>query len=239
MQNQRVYHYPDVNMLLACETICSALQQNIGDLSVIRQNWSNEYVTDLHERIDYCIDHYLGIDPDKKLRHAAALFMSIQEPALRDMHYLKKQLVTDFKGDKNMLKDILTLLGYDSYLDETLEKDQKNLMRLLATFKKGLTDSVRQMIIDKGISPLLIERIQGYHEDLKFKDTSFNVHETPVNELSPEAIQVFNSIYHEVTGICKVATCYFHFDTLKKEQFSFHKVIGKQDVQKHISSGIN
>jgi len=239
MQKQRVYHYPDVSMLLACETVCSALQQNIGLLSIIRQQWSNEYVSDLHDRIDYCIDHHLGIDPEKKLRHAAALFMSIQEPALRDVHFLKKQLEIDFKSDKNLLNDIMTLLGYDSYLDETFEKDHKALIHLLATFKNGLSDSLRQMIIDKGISPLLIERILGYHEDLKFKNISFDTREVQQNELSTEAIHVFNSIYNEVTGICKLASCYFHFDTLKKEQFSFSKVVGKQVIHKYISPEIN
>ncbi len=239
MQTQRVYHYPDVTMLLACETICSTLHQNIGDLSVIRQNWSNEYVTDLHERIDYCIDHFLAIDPNKELRHATALFMSIQEPALRDVHYLKKQLETDFRENKNLLKDILNLLGYNSYLDETFDKDQKNLIQLLATFKKGLTETIRQLIIEKGVSPLLIERILGYYEDLKFKDITLTSREIRQNELSPEAIPIFNSIYTEVMGICKVATCYFHFDALKKEQFSFHKIVGKQAIDKHISSGIN
>lgn len=239
MQNQRVYHYPDVHMLLACETICNTLHQNIGDLSVIRQHWSNEYVSDLHERIDYCIDHYLGIDPEKKMRHAAALFMSIQEPALRDVHFLKKQLEVDLKSDKNLLEDILTLLGYDAHLDETFEKDQKALIHLLTTLKKGLTDNLRQIIVDKGISPFLIERILGYQEDLKFKDVSFETREIPEKELSPEAIQVFNAIYKEVTDICKVATCYFHYDTFKKEQFSFHKVVSKQAIQKYISSGMN
>ncbi|MBI9063493.1 MAG: hypothetical protein JEZ14_16040 [Marinilabiliaceae bacterium] len=239
MQKQRVYHYPDVNMLLACETICNTLQKNIGDLSVIQPQWSNEYVSDLHERIDYCIDHYLAIDPEKKLRHAAALFMSIQEPALRDVYFLKKQLETSFKEDKNLLNDILMLLGYDSYLDETFEKDPKALIHLLATFKSGLSDSIRKMIIDKGMSPLLIERILGFYEDLKFKDMVFDAGEATEKEVSAEALQVFNSIYNEVIDICKLASCYYHFDTLKKDQFSFHKVVGKQVIQKYFSSGIN
>jgi len=239
MQEQRVYHYPDVNMLLACETICNTLQKNIGDLSVIQPQWSNEYVSKLHERIDYCIDHYLGIDPEKKLRHAAALFMSVQEPALRDVYFLKKQLEICFKEDKHLLNDILTLLGYDAYLDETFEKDPKALIHLLATFKNGLSDSIRELILDKGMSPLLMERILGFHDDLRFQDIAVDTGEASEKEVSAEAIQVFNSIYQEVSDICKLASCYFHFDALKRDQFSFHKVVGKQAIQKYFSPGIN
>lgn len=231
METTRTYHYPDVNMLMACETICHTLQKNIGDLSVICPKWTNDYITELHDRIDYCIDHFLGIDTDKSIRHASARLMTIREPAIRDLYYLKKQLELSFKGDKNLLKDILSFLGLNSYLDDIFDQDHQAIIQLLLSFKNGLTDPIRQLIIERGTSPLLIERILGYHEDLPFDSNIFNIQVNSNGNLSADAIQSFNSIYKEISHICKEANCYYHFDPLKKEQFSFAKVISKQSFK--------
>ena len=57
--------------------------------------------------------------------------------------------------------------------------------------------------------------------------------------LSDEALQEFNNIYVQVIGICKIASSYYQFDTLKKDQFTFTKVVNNMNATKKAAETVN
>lgn len=99
----RKYNYKDADMLLASKTISQNLSENLTDLSVARTTWTSDYVTELATKIDDAIENHLGLDKKKELRDASSKLAAIQNPAMRDLSFIKTQIEVDFgKGAKEI-----------------------------------------------------------------------------------------------------------------------------------------
>lgn len=232
MKESRNYNFKDVDMLLASKTIVETLKLNLADLSMARSTWTEDYVTQLAAKIDNAIENFLGLDKKKELRDTTASLATIQAPALRDLSFIKTQIEVDF--GKNAI-EIIKALGFDKNLRSVQKGDQEALIELLYSFKKGLTDTVKTKIIEKGTNPALIDRIIAYADQMKQANVSQETLKETTKTLSEEALKAFNEIYNEVIGICKIASNFFQFDTLKKEQFTFSKVVKNMNAAKKVT----
>ncbi len=229
----RNYNFPDVDMLLASKTITQSLIANITALSMARTTWTPEYAAELSTRIDNSIDNYLGLDKKKELRNATARLNAIQGPAMRDLSFLKVQIEVDFNGESN---EILKQLGFVKNLRHVQKGNQESLIQLLYTFKSNLTSELRTSIIEKGTNPILLDRVITYADDLKDANVSQETMKETSKALSEEAITVLNGIYTEIMGICKIAANYYHYEPLKKEQFTISKVVSNMGNATKVSN---
>jgi hypothetical protein len=236
MPRNRNYNFKDVDMLLASKTIVETLKSNLSDLSLARSNWNEEYANQLATQIDNAIDNYLGLDKKKELRDTTANLAAIQEPAMRDLSFIKTQIEVDFDGEA---KEIIKTLGFDKNLRAVQNRDQEALIELLYSFKKGLNNKLREDIIAKGTAPELIDRIIAYADQMKQTNISQETLKETTKELSDEALQEFNNIYDQVIGICKIASSFYQFDTLKKDQFTFTKVVENMNAAKKVAETEN
>lgn len=232
MKITRNYKYKDVEMLMAAETIVQSLSDNLVELSVARTNWDEAYVTATATQIDNAIENYLGKDAKLDLRKATAQVTAVQAPALRDLSFLKRQIEVDFgAGAAAMLKN----LGFTTYLASARKGNQESLIELLYAYKQGLTAEIRAQIIANGTSEALLDRIVGYADQLKAANISQETLKATTKEVTEEAIAVFNDIYKEVIGICKIASSYYKDDKLKKEQFTFSKVVARMSAARKVA----
>lgn len=140
------YNYKDVEMLLASKTISTSLSENLTDLSMARTTWTIDYATVLATKIDNAIENYLGLDKKKTLREATSRLASLQNPAMRDLSFIKTQIDVDFGKEA---KEILKNLGFDKHLRGVQKGDKEALIQLLYAFKKGLTDELKTQITEK------------------------------------------------------------------------------------------
>jgi len=216
---QRNYKVKDEAMLMACKTIAKSLSLNLTDLSLIRSNWTETYVTELESKIDGAIDDFLGLDKQKELRTATIRLESILKPALKNLGFLKTQIEVDLGKDA---KEILKSLGYTKSLNSL---DQEAVIALLHAFKKGMTNGLKNQLTEKGTNPALIDSIVASANSLKEANVEQEVLKATSREISDEAIAVFNSIYNEVIGICKIASKVYSNDPARKAQFTFSQVI--------------
>lgn len=217
----RIYSYKDVAMLMAAKTILQSMQANLTELSEVRTNWSEAYVTQLITKIETAIENFLGLDKKQPLREATELLNQIRTPALRDLALVKTQIEVDF--GKAAL-EVLKTLGLHANLHNI---DQEGLIQVLYSFKKGMTPKLKTEITQKGTNPALIDNIVGYATQLQQANLSQESIKSSTQEVSQEAIDTFNSIYTEVIGIGKIASKIYKSDPLKKDQFTFSKVVKK------------
>jgi hypothetical protein len=236
MPRNRNYNFKDVDILLASKTIVETLKSNLSDLSIARSTWTEEYANQLATKIDEAIENYLGLDKKKELRDTTANLAAIQEPAMRDLSFIKTQIEVDFDGEA---KEIIKTLGFDKNLRAVQNRDQEALIELLYSFKKGLNNKLREDIIAKGTSPELIDRIIAYADQMKQTNISQETLKETTKALSDEALQEFNDIYDQVIGICKIASSFYQFDTLKKDQFTFTKVVDNMNAAKKVAEAEN
>ncbi len=225
MAKNRNYSYKDVDMLTASGIVAGNFKLNIGELSTVRSDWTEAYADDLVVRINQTIETHLGIDTKKDLRDASSNVSSRQVAAKRDLSFFKTQIDDDFKAQPTTRDEILNTLGFSKYLRDVQKGKQESLVQLLYTFKKNMTDSLRTQITDKGLSAALIDKITGYAETFKDANTTQEGLKQTTKEISKEVMDVFNAIYDEVIGICKKVSNYYQYDAVKKEQFTFSKVI--------------
>lgn len=232
MTKTRNYSYKDVNMLMASKTIAESFKVNLSELATTRTDWTEQYATELITRIDTAIENHLGVDAKKDLREATSALVSIQVPAKRDLSYFKTQIDDDFKKETSKRDEILKNLGFAKHLRGVQKGNQESLVQLLYTFKTNMTEALRQEIISKGINTALIDNIIGYSDTFKQANVSQESFKETTKEISKEVADSFNAIYDEIIGICKKASNYYQFEPLKKEQFTFSKVIDNLGTSK-------
>ncbi|MBN2518974.1 MAG: hypothetical protein JXB17_00590 [Bacteroidales bacterium] len=232
MTISRNYKFKDVEMLMASKTLIKNLSQNLGELSLARSNWTQSFVDTLEAKIDDAIENYLGLDKKKELRDATALVTTIQAPALRDLSFLKKQIEVDFS---KTAKSLLKKLGYDKNHRNAHKGDQEALIQLLYSFKKEMNDKLKTEMVSKGTNPELIDRIVSYADQLKTANVSQETLKETTKLVSEEALKLFSEIYDEIIGICKIASIFYQYDSIKKEQFTFSKAINNMKAAKRIN----
>jgi hypothetical protein len=95
-------------------------------------------------------------------------------------------------------------------------------------------NNFKETLLEKGTNPVLIDRIIGNADQLKDANVTQETLKENTKEVSDEAVGIFNEIYDEIIGICKIAASYYQYDTLKKEQFTFSKVIANMNATRKI-----
>ncbi|MEN8117843.1 MAG: hypothetical protein ABFS16_12730 [Bacteroidota bacterium] len=229
MAHQRAYRYKNIDMLMASQIITQSLSNQLADLSMVRSNWTPEYVTALQTRIVNAMETYLGLDKKKELRGATVLVTKLQAQALRELSFLKQQIEVDFSSQA---ANIFKSLGYNSHLKAAQQNDQEALIQLLFAFKKGMTAKLKDDIAAKGTNPALIDRITGYATQLSDADTTQESLKETTKQITQEAQTEFNEIYNELIGVCKIASNYYRFDPLLKAQFTFSRVVANMNASK-------
>lgn len=232
MTQIRMYNAKDVEMLMASKTIVNSLQVNLSDLSMVRSNWTEDYVSNLNDKIDHAVDTYLGLDKKKELREATAALAAIQAPALRDLAFMKTQIEVDFGKEA---KEINKNLGYEKYLSKARNGDQEAMIQLLFAFKKGMKDRLKTDIVAKGTNPALIDRIVACAGQLSNANIVQESLKSSGKTVSETALKTFNEIYTEIIGICKIASAYYQSDDVLKAQFAFSRVVANMNVTRKVT----
>ncbi len=235
MSKNRNYNYKDVDMLMASKTIAESFKTNLTELSNARSDWNETYANELISRIDHVIENNLGIDSKKDLRNASSVLASVQVPAKRDVSFFKTQIDDDFKKESSKRDEILKTLGFAKNLRGVQNGNQEALIQLLYAFKTNMTEALRQEITAKGINGALIDRIIGYADTFKQANVTQESFKESTKEITKEVSDAFNAIYDDIIGICKKASSYYQYEPLKKEQFTFAKVIGNLGAAKKIA----
>ncbi|OFX56853.1 MAG: hypothetical protein A2066_19155 [Bacteroidetes bacterium GWB2_41_8] len=220
----RIYTFKDVVMLMAAKTILQNMLANLSELSTVRTTWTEAYVTELILKADTAIENFLGLDKQQSLREATDLLNNIMTPALRDLGFVKTQIEVDFSKEAG---EMLKTLGLNINIHSI---NQEGLIQLLYSFKKGMTPNLMTAMTQKGTNPVLIDGIIAYANQLQQANLSQESLKSMTQEVSKEAVDTFNGIYSEVIGIGKIASKFYQNDRLKKDQFTFTKVVKKMGI---------
>lgn len=230
MGENRNYSYSDIDMCLASQTIAKSFSANLAELAVYRTTWTPEYAADLELRIDANIETYLGIDPKKALKDASAILSTFMIPAKEDLAVFKTMVDIDFKKKSQKHTEILLNLGFTKYLKAVQQNDQVALIEMLYAFKNAMTDTLKTEITAKGMNPDLIDRLMGYGSAIKTANLNQESLKGTTKEISKEGVMVFNEMYDEMIGICKLSAKHFKKDPVKKDQFTFKKVVANMNA---------
>lgn len=85
------------------------------------------------------------------------------------------------------------------------------------------------------MNPSLIENIAGFADAVKEANVTQESLKGKTRKITHEAAEVFIGIYSEIIGICKIASKYYQNDPVKKEQFTFSKIVANLNATKKVS----
>ncbi len=210
--------------ILTCRKIAQSFSENIYELSSIRRNWSPDYASNLKERIDRIINKYFTQDLILEHLEQHSQFYDLMISALRDISVFRAELKVDFSHDKKFLKQMFEDLGYDDFFSEAKNGDHYSLYEMMSTFKLNMIPELQQVILARGIDKSLINRLLSYPEKLDELKNCLGVTQEK-EQHDADFKQEIDAIYGEIKIICRIASAYYEFDPLLRNEFSFYKVM--------------
>lgn len=230
MTIKRRYNYRDAEMLLAAKTIAGLFSENVHRLAELRSNWTPEYAEDLSLRIDKTIDTFLGTNKKDDLLKASRNLEQLASSALRDLRIFRLQVKS---GYKDQAGEILFSLGFTSHYQKARRyRSQEALISNLAAFNSGMSLKLKTKLISDGMNPDLIERVIASSHLIREANTLQEVLKASTLKITANAIQAFNEIHLEVSGICRIIFSHTSLSRSLREQFSFSKVTGNMSQAK-------
>ncbi len=208
----------------ACQKIVQSFNENIFELTHIRTDWTPDYARDLKSRIETANATYLA--PETYCIHAdeQSHVHNLMISSLKDITLFRALMKVEFKNDVKFQKLVFEELGFNDLFSDAKGGDYNSLYMLAERFAANLTPAIREKLISKTIPISMVDKIAGYYSEMENFKTCFDL----INEskhLNEEGKQVISEIFSEIKDICRIASAYYLFDPVKRDMFSFFRVM--------------
>lgn len=226
--------FKTADFLLAARNITYAMRDHSEELKVLRKDFTSNYIDNLENEINKALSENLGVDSNNECTITLRAINSIRIPALRDMSFLKTQVETDFKKDKEF-KKILGKLGVNDHLQNAINGDREAFIELIHNFNES-ANKYSKRIVEKGTNPVLIDRILNYSKDIDLKTIRKKTKtKLKAGDASAHSNEEIERIYDEINKVCKVAINYYQYDPLIRERFTINSVVRNISVAKKVA----
>lgn len=210
--------------ILTCRKIAQSFSENIYELSSIRRNWSPDYADNLKARIERIMNQYFTHESLMDHLEKHSQFYDLMIAALKDVSVFRAELKVDFRHDKEFLNSTFDELGFVDYYSDAKNGDHFSLYKMMATFRRNFTPDMQQIVLARGIDPVLVDRLMSYRKKLVELKNCFDI-ALGKEQLGADLKREINAIYSEVKDICRIANAYYEFDPVQRDRFNFYKVM--------------
>lgn len=210
--------------ILASQKIAQSFNENIFELAHLRTDWTPEYAQQLKERIKSARAAFLPGDIPCRNSAKQQLIHDLMTSSLINVSVLRELIKVEFRDDRAFQKEIFEILGFNEYYSEAKNGDYRSLFMLTQALHHNMTPAIRERLISKTIPISLIDRVNGYHQQMNAYIACFDLINGSTT-LDDEGKQVIGSIFSEVKDICRVVSTYYMLNPVKRDQFSFFRVM--------------
>jgi hypothetical protein len=224
MSTKHAFPGKTVNAVIVIKIVSINFSDNIGELSKARTNWTPEYAASHGKNVDSVSETYLGVNTRNELFSATATLSKLTIPVKDDLSTIKKNISIDFKTDEMKRKDILSKLGYPSG-HSVSQLNQSELVALLTAFKRALVPALLTEITAKGLPAEIPNRVLAAVAPITEANAVQEKLKTSTKEATDTTIKELNKLYEETISICKIAADHFKKDPVKKEKFTFSRLM--------------
>lgn len=210
--------------ILTCQKIARSFKENIFELARIRNEWDSEYATSLNVWINDTVEKYYADNLESVDDERYREWHEVMVAGLQSLKVLRAALKVDFKNDKPFLKEVFKKLGFSDYFSDAKNGDHMSLYMFLTQFVKNLDKDTRQKITHKSVPESLLNKIFETAKQIEEYKCCFEALESE-NELNTYAQKEVAEIYEAIQDICRIATAYYQFDPVKRDDFNFYKVM--------------
>jgi len=217
-------------MLFASSEVGRSLLANIDELSANRGNWNADYANHFIGRVEDALEKHMGVKKDTQQVIATSTVNKLHKESNENLSFLKQQIEVDF-GTKES-KKVLKRLGIPPSITRITNGKHSAMVKTLYSIKKGMTDDLRNDIVARGTRQDIIDQLITAANQLKEAEIMQEMLKTTSKEITSDTVEAFNAIYAEAIGICKIASAIYKNDPLKREMFTFSKIVAKMSISK-------
>ncbi len=210
--------------ILACKKIVQSFNENIYELALVRTDWTPAYAAELKGRINTALADYLPSESFCRHAERQHYVHELMISALKKVSILRALIKVDFKEDKKFQKYLFEELGYNDYFSDAKNGDYHSLYFLLEMLHKNMSSELSDLLTSKSIPMALIQNLMDFDNQLHEFKGCFDLINSS-DHLTEEGKRVINAIFSEIKDICRVATAYYLFDPVKRDQFCFFRVM--------------
>jgi len=210
--------------ILACQKIAKTFRENIFELSRIRKDWDPGYATSVNVWINDTIEKYYPDELDAIDTEKFEEWHEIMIAGMQAIKVVRASVKVDFKENKKFLKSLFEKLGYTEFFSDAKNGDHQSLCKFLTTFAENLDDETRKKIVSKNTPDSMIEKVlESAKQITKFTSCFEALEGEP--QLNTYGQNEVRDIYITIQDICRISMAYYQFDPIKRDQFSFYKVL--------------
>ncbi len=210
--------------ILASQKIAQSFYENIFELAHLRTDWTPEYARQLKERIKSAKAEYLPDEINCRNVKRQQYIHNLMTSSLINVSVVRELIKVEFRDDPGFQKSVFQELGFNDLYSEAKNGDYRSLFLLTKTFHENMTPAIREKLISRTIPVILIDRVDAYHHQMKDYVTCFDLINGSMR-LSEEGKRVINDIFSEIKDICRVVSTYYMLNSVKRDQFSFFRVM--------------
>ncbi len=189
---------------------------------------ADPFSANCQSNIEKALKEYFGINSKEQLKQVTQTVKQMQSKANDDLGLVRTQIDRGFRNDKERRKFVFDKLGYTTSWAKASKNNQTELIGLLIKFNNNMDTTLRQNLVENGVSNIRIDAIVEAAEQLhKANITQENMKGTSKIETA-KGVAALNEIYAQVMDICHLGQRIFKHDKNKKELYVFSKLVKNQ-----------
>ncbi len=222
MDKRRFYSSSDVDMLTACAIVVNRAIDHKVELAAKRSGWTEAYFSKLRLKVDKLYNEQLGVNSNVEMRRATQEADIVRNKAINALRLLREELKISLRNEPAKRDEFLKQLGYSN---NGISVRQKDVLEHLHLIKMHMTDELTTELKSKGIDATMLSSIVTYADNMRESYTLQKNTKGLRKEITQESVEELNSLYVEVSDICRLIRVHYPEDKKWKEKFCYQSIL--------------
>jgi uncharacterized protein YaaW (UPF0174 family) len=224
----RKYPCSGLALLIAASTLAGNFEAEKAAFIQESAMWDDPYIENYKSAIELILTTVYGIDTKQDQKEATRNVVSITKSSKDDLVMVKEQIERGYRDDTDTRDVLLDKLGYKSLWKNASRGTQEAVIALLVKFRNNLSESDQAELVAKGVSSARIDRILENASSLAVANDGQETLKFSSKQGTEEHIKKLNAIYEQAMDICTIGQRLFKGDQLKRESFTFSRILAMQ-----------
>jgi len=208
----------------ACNSIINAFAENIYELAHLRKEWNISYAASLKKEAQEILDKLSSTDHFKTTLEKLKIWRELMISSLTAIGIVRASVKNDYKDDRDFQKEFYQTLGYNDYFSDAKNGDHYSMFLFVKVFADNLTPELREKILCKGLDSHVLDRLIFNSKQLENFQECFDMMNDK-NMIPTEDQLRIENLYGAVRDISRIATAYYYFEPVKRDNFNFFKAL--------------
>lgn len=225
---KKKFNFKNLPMLVAALTLADHFDTEKQAFITENPAWDDQFIANFRTAVEAILTEYYGINTKEELKAKTKVINELAQKATDEFGMIKIQIERGFRASAERCTSILSQLGFDTYWSKASKKNQSELIGLLLAFRNNLSAELRTELEQNGVNAQRLTTVVSYADTLNQANITQESLKGSSKLDTEKAVVALNDIYDRAMDICLIGQQLFKKDKLKKDLFTFTKLVKKQ-----------